>query len=57
MVYPRRLVIIPCALLVHSKRNSLHLLTPNSQSIPLPPPPLATASLFSMAVSLFLFCK
>ena len=34
-------------LLIHSKFNSLHLLTPNSQSIPLPPPsPLATASPF-----------
>ena len=27
-------------LLIHSKCNSLHLLTPNSQSIPLSPPPL-----------------
>ena len=25
-------------LFIHSKRNNLHLLTPNSQSIPLPPP-------------------
>ena len=29
------------SLLIHSKVNSLHLLTPSSQSIPLPPPPLA----------------
>ena len=41
-----------------SKCNSLHLLTLNSQSIPLPPPaPLATTCLFSMSMSLLLFCK
>ena len=28
------------SLFIHSKCNSLHLLTPNSQSIPLPPPHL-----------------
>ena len=47
------------SLLIHSKCNSLHLLTPNSPSIPLPFPspfPLATTSLFS-SVSLFLFCR
>ena len=33
--------------LIHPIYNSLHLLTPNSQS------PLATTSLFSMSVSLF----
>ena len=38
--------------------NCLHLLIPNSQSIsPLPTSPLATKSLFSMSVSLFLFCS
>ena len=43
-------------LFIHALHNSLHLLTPNSQSIPLPPPSsLATTSLFSMSVSLFLF--
>ena len=43
---------------MHSKCNSLHLLTPNSLSIPFPPPsPLITTSLFSMSVSLFLFCR
>ena len=37
------------SLLIHSKSNSLHLLTPSSQSLPLlPPPPRATTSLFSM---------
>ena len=45
-------------LFIHSKCNSLHLITPNSQSISLPPPSsLATISLFSMSVSLFLFCR
>ena len=44
-------------LLIHSKYNSLHLPTPNPLTIPLPPlSPLATTSLFSMSVSLFLFC-
>ena len=33
--------------------NSLHLLTPDSQSIPLPPPPLATTSLFSKSMCFF----
>ena len=38
--------------------NCLHLLIPNSQSISPPPTsPLATKSLFSMSVSLFLFCS
>ena len=36
--------------------NTLRLLIPNSQSTPLPlPTPLATTSLFSMFVGLFLF--
>ena len=43
-------------LLIHSKYNSLHLPTPISVSIPLSSPsPLATKSLFSMSVNLFLF--
>ena len=43
---------------IHSKCNSLHLPTPNSPSIPLPlHSPLATTSLFSKSVSLFLFCR
>ena len=46
------------SLFVHSKWNNAHLLTPNPQSIPLPPPsPLATASLLSMSVSLSLLCR
>ena len=44
MVYPRRMDIVPCAtysrilLFIHSRCNSLHLLTTKSQSIPLPHP-------------------
>ena len=63
VVYPRKLDIVPwlysrTLLFIHSKCNSLHLPTPNSQSIPLPPPPpLATTSLFSVSVNLFLFCR
>ena len=46
------------SLLIHSKCNSLYLLNPDFQSIPLPPSPaLATTSLCSMSVSLFLFCR
>ena len=44
------------SLLIHSKGNSLHLLTPDSQSIPLPPPllpPRQSASLFSKCMSSF----
>ena len=42
----------------YSKCNSLHLLTPNSQPIPLPPPdPWQTTSLLSMSVTPFLFCR
>ena len=39
--------------IIHSKCNSLHLLTPNSQSMPLPSlfSPLATMTLFFMSVS------
>ena len=41
--YPKRLSIFPwllsrTSLLIHSKYNSLHLLTPNSELMPLPPP-------------------
>ena len=43
-------------LFIHSMYNHLHLLTPTSDSTPsLTPSPLATTSLFSMSVSLFLF--
>ena len=46
------------SLLIHSTWNSLHLLTPNSLSIPLlPPSPEATTRLFSASVSLLLFCR
>ena len=43
MVYHRILNIVPCVysralLFIHFLFNSLHLLTSNSQSIPLPPP-------------------
>ena len=43
MFYPKSLDIVPCAmqrtlLLIHSKCNSLYLLTPNSLSLPLLPP-------------------
>ena len=37
--------------------NSLHLLIPNAQSFPPPPPTLAITSLFSVSVNLFLFCR
>ena len=63
MVYPRRLNIVPCAVqmplfIIHPIYNSLHLLTLNSQSVPLLfPSLLATTSLFSMTVNLFLFCR
>ena len=41
-------------LFIHSTYKSLHLLTPNSHSIPLPTPsPLATTSLFCLWVCLF----
>ena len=43
------------SLLIHSKCNSLHLLTSNSQSIPFLP--LATTNLFYMSVNLFLFSR
>ena len=41
-------------LFIHSICKSLHLLIPNFQSIPPPPPsPLATTSLLSLSMSLF----
>ena len=46
------------SLLIHSRCHHLLLRTPNSPSIPVPPPsPLAATSLFFMSVSLFLFCR
>ena len=45
-------------LFIHPIYNSLPLLIPDSQSFPpTPSSPLATTSLFSMSVSLFLFCR
>ena len=61
MVHHRILNIVPCVivlvnrtvLLIHLKYSSVHLLTPNSQSIP-PPPclPLGNTSLSSVSESL-----
>ena len=46
------------SLLIQSKCNCLHLLTPNSQSIPLPPlSPQQTTIRSSMTLSLFLFYR
>ena len=62
-VYPRRLGIVPCCTvgphcLLILKCNSLHLPTLNSLSILLCTSfPLATTSLLSMSVSLFLFYR
>ena len=42
-------------LFIHSVYNSLHELTPSSQSIPPSPHLLATRNLFSMSATLFLF--
>ena len=55
-------LIVLCAihrtsLLIHSKCNSLHLLTPDSCPSYSPSLPLTTTSLFSMSMSLFLFCR
>ena len=45
-------------LLIHSIYDRLNLLTPNSHSVPLPPPSLLTTTiLFSTSVILFLFCR
>ena len=46
------------SLLIHSKCNTLHLQTPNSQSLPSSPlSPLAATSLFSVSMNLFLCCR
>ena len=61
MVYHRICNIVPCAILrtllcIHPIYTSLHLLFPNFQSFSHPSTsPLATTSLFSMPVRLFLF--
>ena len=58
MVYHRIVNIVSCAIqqdlvFIHSLYTSLHLLIPNSQSIPLLLDlPLTTSSVFSMSVSL-----
>jgi len=44
------------SLLIHPQGNSLHLLTPDSEYILLPPLCLATTSLFSLSICSFLFC-
>ena len=47
-------VLYRWTLFIHAICNTLHLLIPNSQSIPsYIPPPLATTSLFSVSVGLF----
>ena len=62
MFYPKRLNTVPCAtqqdltsLLIHSKCNSLYILTPNSQSIPLPPAPPSNHK-SALHVFFFFFC-
>ena len=63
MVYHWIVNIVPCPLsrtlfFVHSICNSLHLLTPTSQSLPyIIRSLLATTILFSMSMSLSLFCR
>ena len=69
MIYHRILNIVPCAIqqdlviypfycLSILYIHSLHLLIPTSYSIPLPTLSLlVTTSLFSMSVSMFLFCQ
>ena len=63
MFYPKRFDIVPvlynrASLLNHSKWNNFASINPNSPSIPpLPHSPLAPTSLFSMSMSLFLFCR
>ena len=56
MVYHRMFSIVLCAVQqdlvsIHSKFNNLHLTTPNSQFILLPPLTLATMSLFACLCS------
>ena len=60
MVCPKRLDIVPCAIqqdliVIHSKCNTLHPPTPNSQSIPLPLP--QQPQVCSPSLSLFMFCR
>ena len=60
VVYHRILNTVPVLysrtlLFIHPMYSSWHLLTPNSQSFPLHPHPLATTSLLSAATILFLF--
>ena len=61
MVYPRRLDIVPCViqydLIYLSKFNSLHLLTQIPSPLLSLSSPLTATGLFSMSVSLFLFCR
>ena len=61
MVYPWRWDIVPVpsgktSLLIHSKYHSLHLLTPNSPSTPLPPPWQPQVCLLYVC-ELFLSCR
>ena len=57
MLHHNWLDIVPSTIqqdLIHSKGNSLHLLTPDSQPIPLPlPAPWQSQSLFSESMSFF----
>ena len=56
-------IITPCAVLCckvlafYFMYSSVYLLIPNSQFIPPPLSPSVTVSLFSMSVSLFMFCE
>ena len=45
------------SLLIHSKSNSLYLLTPSSQSIPVPPPPPRQWQLYSPSQRFSFLCK
>ena len=61
MVYHKILNIVPCAIqqdliyTIYLIYTSWHLLIPNSQPFPPFPTALATTSLFSMSMSLYLF--
>ena len=50
------MLYIRTLLFIHAKYDCLHLPTTNSQSILFPLPSSLAASLFSMSMSLFLFC-